>query len=408
MNYAFTGGTGFLGRNLFLEIIKQNINNLEGIRMILFGRSTDKQTLKQRMETILFETDKEYLPTNFQNSQALKSFFEHQILFVETDLSKNELGISKENINQLLKEKIDVFYHVASLSSFRNSPSIIRKLTKVNIEGTRQVLDLVERLNVKEFGYVGSAYSCGKNDGEIAPDFVNTGQGFRNFYEESKQQAELLVRDFNKKTGVKCRYFRPSIICGRLMENRIGAIPKFDVFYGWGGFFCRVKMKMVSQLNQIYAQDIQLNLRILYTLKAGINIVPVDYVAKAMYQICTMNVPEDSFHLVNEELTPHELHLNEMMRLQGISGHTHVTEMPTDLNDLEKMYYNHVGKIFNNYLENTAMYFNTDNLKPLKDVGLNCPKVEYANFGKLMEYAKDEYFGISALKDAMKNDIVLV
>jgi len=46
MIYALTGITGLLGRNLFLEIIKKNINDLFKTKFILFGRNSKTKTLK--------------------------------------------------------------------------------------------------------------------------------------------------------------------------------------------------------------------------------------------------------------------------------------------------------------------------------------------------------------------------
>ena len=98
----------------------------------------------------------------------------------------------------MLKSKaIDLFFHIAALTDFRDTPGVVKALKQTNVYGTQQILELVETLKVREFCYVGSAYSCGTKSGNIKPDYVNGKMVFRNPYEASKLEAENLVRKFS-------------------------------------------------------------------------------------------------------------------------------------------------------------------------------------------------------------------
>ena len=163
------------------------------------------------------------------------------------------------DLEKLGAKPIDYFFHIAALTDFRDGPAVIESLWQTNVEGTKQVLSLVSSLSVGEFVYVGSAYSCGLRGGRIPPNCMGPPSSrFRNPYEKSKLEAEMEVRSFAQESGVRCRYFRPSTICGRLMEPPTGCIHKFDVFYAWAAFFLRAKMKAGLRFQERYTTPVEL------------------------------------------------------------------------------------------------------------------------------------------------------
>jgi thioester reductase-like protein len=247
------------------------------------------------------------------------------------------------------------------------------------------VLELAKKLRVKHFIYTGSAYACGETTGNIAPDYINFNQKFRNPYELSKLEAEVMVRNFaEQQPGINVKFFRPSTICGRLIEDKIGAISKFDVFYGWMFFFLRCKERMfrVDDLSQ----SAFMNCRIAYSLTSGLNMVPADYAAKAMYRITMSNTSHNSFHLVNAGETNHDAYIRAMTKAINMEGMQQVDSPPvTHLNELERMYYKTAGAIFTPYITSEPMCFTP----PVADAAPVCPKVEGENFEKLLKYALD-------------------
>ena len=392
---AITGTTGLLGRNFLFEIAKRHISSNSSIDIILLGRSNNSKSFKDRILEILCEDGVLYCGMN--KSDLIKDFFFQNIRFVDFDLKEEELGINSKGIHDLQLKPIDNFFHIAALTDFRDSQSSIDALWKSNVEGTKKVLSLISRLTVKEFDYVGSAYSCGCNSGEIPPDFIPENDVlFRNPYEKSKLEGELEVRKFETKSKVLCKYFRPSTICGRLMEPPLGKIHKFDVFYGWAQFFLRAKLKMLPQTKDIYSIPIDLPIRILCSEWSGLNIIPADYAAKLMYEISFSENKLKFFHLVNSSETPHYLYLTHIMKTLNITGTHFVPKEPDDLNPIEKLYYKTVGKIYTPYTTSEPILFDTTSINScIANKNLVCPKVDDISFPILMKYAKKANFGIA-------------
>jgi len=395
MKIAITGVTGLVGSNLLFEIIKQNIRSLDDLEIFVFGRNADNATLQQRVQKIIRQDGVLYMGIDESETGKIEDYCKNGIKYIETDIEKKGLGIKKEDLRHLQSKKIDFFFHIAASTDLRHNPGIEKLLRKTNVIGTQKILELISTLKLGEFCYVGTAYSCGVCSGEVRPDVVELNRKFRNAYERSKLEAEILVRDFSRKNRLKCRYFRPSVTCGRLIENPLGSINKFDVFYKWGAFFLQIKTKLVKNTKDLYGVPVTLDVRTCYNAKAGLNIVPVDYVAKVMYQVCVQNDPNESYHLVNSEETPHEDYIGIMLKSLKVDGVKHVPNIPVKQNKMEKIYYKTTGSIFTPYISGPSMKFNTSNLdRVLNNSKIQCPPVDKKTFPILMEYALKHDFGI--------------
>ncbi len=392
--FALTGVTGHLGRHVFFEIIKNHLDHLNTLEIFILGRTSSDQSLSQRIEEILLNDGMDYLSMNPSEPSLIASFFYTNIHCVNIDLSADEL-INNTERSKLVGKQIDYFFHIAASTDFRDNAKTRAWLNRINVMGTSKVLELVSSLIVKEFGYVSTAYACGKTYGDVEPDYTNLDQEFRNPYEKSKLQGEILVRAFQLRTGIKCRIFRPSTICGRLIEQKKGAINKFDIFYGWAAFFLRWKMKSLNHIEDIYSNTLETDLRITVHKNAGLNIVPVDFCAKVLYQVCIQNIEGGYFHLVNEVETPHEFYLTRLLEAINLSGFSFVNSIPNNLSSLENFYHKTIGTIFEGYLIQNTIRFNTSNLQDLyKRLNLYCPPIDEENFNYLVGYAKSKNFGI--------------
>jgi DNA-binding response OmpR family regulator/nucleoside-diphosphate-sugar epimerase len=395
LKIAITGATGLIGSNLLFEIIKQNLSNLNKLQIFILGRSFPEENFRRRIWTLWETEGKEYISTNKKDHMQVESRFDDIIKCVHINLGKDHLELSKEDFNELKKDYIDVFYHVAASTDLRPGMHIECVLQKVNVDGTLRILELIGNLKLKEFCYVGTAYSCGMVSGTVMPDFINWKQIFRNPYEKSKLAAEILVREYAKNSKIKFRYFRPSVTCGRLLEKPLGAVNKFDVIYGWGAFFLAMKRKQILKQENLYKEKVHFDVRICFKRKSGLNIVPADYVAKIMYAVFISEDKSESYHVVNTHNTSHSLYLFKMLDSFNIKGFRQIDEIPSDLNKLEQTYYKTVGKIFTPYINAEPMIFNTDNLDAVvKKNRIYCPKIDKANLSKLIRYAKRYDFGI--------------
>ena len=200
------------------------------------------------------------------------------------------LSISPDDFKLLKSKNIDLFIHAAANSDFRSTPAIKRVLKEVNLNGTMRILNLVKQLDVSEFVYTSSAYCAGHINGDIQPDYINTTGVFRNPYEESKLEAELYLSSFAKINGLKYRIFRLTGIGGRLMEPPLGSVSKYDIFYGWGIFFLKAKLKALLSLDNIYSSSVEMPIRIAANLDGNMNVVPVDYAAKIILRFAYQTI----------------------------------------------------------------------------------------------------------------------
>lgn len=396
LRVAMTGATGLLGRNLLFEFLKQHFNDLDSLEIFILGRSKSDNSIEQRIKSIVLSDGVEYIAiSDNEQIEKLKRYCNSGIHYIDIDLNENKLDIKQDDFKKLKVAPIDFFFHIAALTDFRDTPGVAEALKRTNVYGTKQTLQLVSVLKVNEFCYVGSAYSCGSASGVIPPDYIDFNQKFRNPYELTKLEAEILVREFAKKTGTKCRFFRPSTICGRLIEKPFGAVSKFDVFYAWGAFFLRIKLKKTGAIK--YDDTISMDMRVCYSLKSGLNIVPSDYAAKVLYQVCLQNATGESFYLTNSHETPHHCYIPCMSRIINIGGMKHVDDIPEDMNEMERFYYKTVGKIFTPYVTSEPMLFDIGNTKDLlvRANNIACPPVDEKNFCIIYEYAKKYNFGIN-------------
>ncbi len=396
---ALTGVTGLLGRNLFLEILKQNRNNLSEIKFIIFGRDSKEDSLKTRLIKILEEELIDYIDDLSFDFKQIYHWLETNVKLINYKLDQSQLAISSQDLIFLEQSQIDFFFHIAALTDLRNGQIVKENVERTNIFGTKNLLELITRIKkVNEFIYVGTAYCCGNNYGEIEPDFVNQNGQFRNHYEKAKLEGELLVRSFAKKTGQKCRYFRPSVVSGRMIEKKLGAVSKFDVFYGWALFFLNLKRKYVKNLDNLITEKCHINLRYLINPNSGLNIVPVDYCAKIIYWCCADNYPELHIHLTYDKEIPHSFYFPLILKSLNISGVEAIYNSQTKENQNvdEKLYEKSIGMFFTSYMTSKPMNFKLNNLEKLIKIRqIKLPNLLNAeNFNILLDYAKNKKYGI--------------
>ncbi len=391
MQIVMTGSTGLLGRNLLFEILKQNLNELDKLQIFTLGRPQKACPIGNRIENIIESDGHFYLNLNGSAPDLQKC-----IIPISFDLTKEDLGLSAEELELLKKQKIDYFFHVAALTDFRSDSRTKEKLENINVKGTQRLLRLLEQLNIKQFIYIGSAYSCGNKIGKVDPSYTNLEEQFRNPYEKSKLEAELLVRTFCKEKKLRYKIFRPTTISGRLLENPLGSVSKFDVFYGWAAYFLRLKLKQGVPAEKLFTQPATIPIRIAANLKAGLNIIPADYAAKILYQVCIdEKLRPINYHLANPKDALHGEYIQWMLDFLKVKGCSFVAEVPKDLNEMEKFYYRTVGKILTPYIIGENMEFSVENLGEILNK-VKCPRINENNFKTLMEFAKQKGFGIKA------------
>ncbi len=111
-------------------------------------------------------------------------------------------------------------WHLAAIYDISVSESLGRR---VNVDGTKHVLDFAERCPALErFHYISTCYVSGRHEGRFREDDLEVHQTFNNFYESTKYLAEIEVR---KRRGLPVTIYRPSVVVG---DSSSGATQKFD------------------------------------------------------------------------------------------------------------------------------------------------------------------------------------
>jgi nucleoside-diphosphate-sugar epimerase len=96
---------------------------------------------------------------------------------------------------------------------------------RVNVDGTRNVLDALERCStLTRLYYFSTCYVSGRYAGPFSEDDLEVGAPFNNYYEETKHLAEADVRR-RMAAGIPATIYRPSIVVG---DSCTGETQKFE------------------------------------------------------------------------------------------------------------------------------------------------------------------------------------
>jgi thioester reductase-like protein len=182
---------------------------------------------------------------------------------VAGELTAPELGMSAARLEALAQD-VDAIVHCAASVSFTLP---LEQARSINVEGTRRMLDFAdlarERGGLRCYGHVSTAYVAGTHAGRFAEKDLDVGQGFHNTYEQTKFEAEQLVRS---RPGLPFTILRPSIVVG---DRRSGWTAAFNVLYWPLRAFARGLFTEVPAIPS-----------------APVDVVSVDFVADAIYELC--------------------------------------------------------------------------------------------------------------------------
>ena len=191
---------------------------------------------------------------------------------VAGDIEQPGLGLSRTSADRLTGE-VSTVVHCAATVSF-DLP--LGESRRVNVDGTRNVVELAARCTeLERLSYISTAYVAGEPHGLFREDQLDVGQSFRNAYEQSKFEAERMLRE--RAPDLPLQILRPSIIVG---DSRSGRTSSFNVLYGPLKAFARGGIPAIPARRS-----------------SPVDIVPVDYVADRAHQLATTG-QDGTFHLV--------------------------------------------------------------------------------------------------------------
>jgi thioester reductase-like protein len=154
-----------------------------------------------------------------------------RVRLVVGDITVPGLGLGAAD--ESLLEDVTEVWHLAAVYDLAVAEEVARR---VNVVGTERVLDLCCALpDLQRLHYVSTCYVSGRHDGRFGEDDLEVGQEFRNHYESTKYDAEVLVRKA-MAAGLPTTIYRPGIVVG---DSRTGETQKYDGPYFLATFLRR-------------------------------------------------------------------------------------------------------------------------------------------------------------------------
>jgi thioester reductase-like protein len=209
--------------------------------------------------------EKLYLLSRDKFLSAAESFLEtlgearSRVTLLEGDVCDMDLGLGGGEYKALAAE-VTAIHHTAAVYYLGAKREMVER---VNIDGTRTVLELAADCSkLRRMIHWSSAQVSGSRSGVILEEELDCGQRFRNIYEETKFQAELLVRAAQRRLPITI--LRPGIIVG---DAKTGEIDKFD-----GPYYLLVL---------IVSSPVDVSLPLPGRGNAPLNLVPIDFVVDA-------------------------------------------------------------------------------------------------------------------------------
>ncbi|CAN5685603.1 SDR family oxidoreductase [soil metagenome] len=246
MRYVVTGGTGFIGSRVVTRILATEPDALVWV-------------LVRRGSLARFE---EFAVGWGERVRPLVG-----------DLTAAGLGLSDDVVAEL--GAVDHVVHCAAIYDVTAGETEQRA---ANVEGTRAVIGLVERLGAT-MHHVSSIAVAGTFPGEFTENDFDVAQDLPTPYHRTKFEAEQLVRT---TPGLRYRVYRPAVVVG---DSRTGEMDKIDGPYYFFGVLAR--LARLPRLTPIALPD-----------SGRTNIVPVDYVADALVALMgTDGRDGQTFHL---------------------------------------------------------------------------------------------------------------
>jgi thioester reductase-like protein len=279
-----TGATGFIGRQVLRHLLAADRS------VIAIARPREDLSAHSRVMRAVG-----HLPGR------------RQVEVIEADLTNPQHGLPSGMLRRL-RDIVETVIHCAGDTAF--FPADMDQFRTGHIDGPLALLAALAGGRLRRWGYLSTAYVCGKRSGTVFEDEGDVGQDFHNPYERVKLNAETSMRAAGDRFGIDVRVFRPSAVVGPAPDTA-GGQPS-NLFF----IFIRM-MEGLAHLSHRF----KVRLRIEAMPTARFNIVPVEYVAQAVVALAEHpNGAGKTFHLVVSDAPAQEAMLAMIADYFGLPG----------------------------------------------------------------------------------------
>ena len=242
-----TGATGFVGMEVLARYLERGRR-----RVVALVRAPSDSAARDRIGAVL---------ENLFGDRADR--YDDRVSAVAGELTEPRLGLSEKRAAELAEQVGSIVHSAASVSFVLP----LDEAREINLEGTRRMLEFAElaqeRGGLEHYGHISTAYVAGTHTGRFCERDLDVGQEFRNSYEQSKFEAERLVRSHDR---LPFTIMRPSIVVG---DSRSGWTAAFNVLYWPLRAFARGLFTAVPGIPT-----------------APVDVVSIDYVADSIHALC--------------------------------------------------------------------------------------------------------------------------
>ncbi|WP_239709929.1 SDR family oxidoreductase [Tenacibaculum piscium] len=362
INIILTGSTGTLGSQVLYELLQQ-----ENIKHIFLPvREKNGKSALERIQKII-------------NSDASPSFISENKKLIAQKIKALEMVSFFKPETFLSKDETNFFIHSAGSVNLTTDKSQRDVVFTGVYQFTKEVFNTFSSF-ITKFTYISTAFSIGNIGGLIDNDYHTTKKPkYRNFYEEAKHNTEKFLLKKGKENNVAIQILRPSVLGGNIFKNSPYFISNYMVYYLLGKFF--------------YKSPLADNpIRIATNFKTGLNIIPVDYVAKIIANVYRKEIVQ--LNIVHSKSTNIVTGIERILKTVDFNNFTFLNTSTTEVsvenkNRLEQVYYKTIGLHLNKYLISEPYEYDTSLLASI----LPIPKYNTEDYlENTISYAKSKNF----------------
>ncbi|WP_155876140.1 SDR family oxidoreductase [Desulfuromonas sp. AOP6] len=321
------------------------------------------------------------------------------------NLDDPDLNLSLDDA-RFLKANIEEIVHAAGSTSFSEKKR--NEIFQTNLIGLKNILSFVDRGICRHIHAISTAY-VGEGTQTPCRECISPAHDFFNPYEESKHQAEILLREFCNRKGLRLSIYRPSVVYGNSLTGRTF---RFNALYH--------PVRSIAYLRDLFKKDLlenagtqarkmgisldsttqTLHMPIHFQKRqgTGVNLIPIDYCTDAILELMNVTEKEGIFHIVNTQNTP----LTDLvsfagrflkvsgMGVDGVSAQQ-AQQDPTS-GALDHLFLRYM-EAYQPYIEDTRIFDDSRAARTLSPAGIRCPKFSYAIFEQCMTYAVESNWG---------------